>query len=310
MSKRTIFFILGLLWSNWTNAQETFILNGMMGVQGGEIFYYKLELKDSTNNLMTGYAYTFYEQNKDVKAAVIAKIDRKNKTLQITEQNIIYNKGFTSKVLICLVVSELAYNESKINLTGKITTRTAGKGGLPCSTGSISFTNKPEIDRIFAIKENNNADTVKKVQKVVKKPVVYAKDTIVKKKVEEPKPQVTTPKPPEKITQGQLKEIQWYSDKIIVEVWDGTTIDYDKISIHYNGEVIIKNYTLTKEKYKLILPIKEGEMGTIVVVAENEGNESPNTANLTLYDGEIAHQIIAHNKAGKKSEIKIKRINQ
>ncbi len=306
MMKIINFLLLFLLGINIANAQETYILNGMMGVQGGEIFNFKLELKDSVNNFMTGYAYTYYEQNKDVKAAVIATIDRKSKILHITEQYIIHNKGFTSKVLICLVVSELIYDESKINLAGTITTRTAGKGALPCSSGSISFTNKPEIDRIFAIKQNNT-DTVKKEPKVIKKTITYAADTIAKKK-EEPKPQIITPKPPEKITQGQAKEIQWHSDKIIIDIWDGTTIDYDKISILYNGEIVLKNYTLTKEKYKLILPIKEGELSTIVVIAENEGNESPNTANLTLYDGETSHQIIAHNKTGKKSEIKIRRV--
>ncbi|MBE8968977.1 hypothetical protein IQ277_22970, partial [Nostocales cyanobacterium LEGE 12452] len=87
-----------------------------MGVQGGESFTYKLELKDSVRNILSGYAYTYLNEKNDVKTYVIAEADRDKKTLFIREATIIHNHYFESKALICLVEALLVYSNTEHTL--------------------------------------------------------------------------------------------------------------------------------------------------------------------------------------------------
>lgn len=289
-------------------AQEyPYKLKGFIGIQGGESFTYVLELKDSTENLVSGFAYTYLDEGKDVKAKITGKIDRNSKTLSFAETDIIYNRGFTSKAVICLLQSNLTYKEG--NLTGKIDTKTAGIGSLPCSNGSVSFLNADEIRKLFnglPKAKEPQADSELQIATTPppKAPPKYTYvnlDSINNARYNQPKaePKIS------KITKGTDKTIQWKSDKIIMEVWDGTAEDGDRITIILNGKPVLDNYTLRSKKHKLVLDTGGNELNIINIIALNEGGDPPNTANITLYDGDISYDIIANNHTEQKAIIKI-----
>jgi len=299
--------VLLFLTFSLANAQEyPYKLKGFIGIQGGESFTYVLELKDSTNDFVTGFAYTYADEGKDVKATVVGKINRVSKTLDFSETSIIYNRGFTSKAVICLLQSHLTNKEG--NLSGKIDTKTAGIGSLPCSSGSISFLSADEIKALFNGYQPKVPKEATPVEpNIAEKPktpvkITYVnKDSINNARYNQPAPQPKV----SKITQGTDKTIEWVSDKIILEVWDGTAVDGDRITITLNGKVVLENYSLRSEKHKLVLETGGNELNVINIIALNEGGDPPNTANITLRDGDKTYDIVAHNHTDKKSVIKI-----
>lgn len=280
-------------------------LKGFMGVQGGESFTYKLELKDSVRNIMSGYAYTYLNEKKDVKTYVIAETDRNKKTLFIREASIIHNHYFESKALICLVEALLTFNAAEQNLSGPLITMTAGNGAS-CSKGSISFTNITELNSLF----QPEAKVEKTETPVVPKTVPVKKPKVIYEDVPKPKPAVTAKpviqeKKPESITEGKDKTYYWQSDKIILEIWDGNNEDNDRVTILLNGTELLKDHILTKEKKKLVIPVGGNELNIITILANNEGGDPPNTANILLLDNDVPYDIIAHNTIGKKALIRI-----
>lgn len=70
-----------------------------------------------------------------------------------------------------------------------------------------------------------------------------------------------------------------------IEVWDGVENDGDFISLHYNGQEILKNEKLSAEKRLLILPITAGAWNTLTIFLLAEGNIPENTVALTIKDG-------------------------
>jgi hypothetical protein len=295
--------------TNNTTASE-YILNGTMGVQGGESFSFRLELKDSVGNFLSGYAYTYENPKKDVKAYVVATIDRNNKTLNLLEKHIVYNNNFYSRALICLVESALTYKPTERNLSGVLSTMTSNNGA-ECSKGSIFFSDAGEIDHLFGVNKPtptvaNPAEklvvTAPEKLKVVK--VVY--DTVSKSPVVNRPQENNVSKPlTVTITEGKDKGYHWKTDTIIFSVWDGNTVDNDKISVLYNGVEVLKEYSLTKTPKVLHLPVGGNELNMITIVAINEGADPPNTANILLQDGDDRYEVVAHNTVGKKAIIRI-----
>lgn len=307
---KIVLFVLSAVMPLLSIAQkQSYTLKGFMGVQGGESFAYELKLTDSTGKYLQGTATTSHEDasGKFVAAAVVAVLDRSAKTLCITEKTITANKGFKSRAIICLVESILQYDEAAQKLSGQLATHTAGNGAA-CAKGSITFMNKEEINQLFNVAIAPVASVDKGEQPIHAKPkfdpskptkIVY--DTLAKASTFVPKKLV------EDITEGTDKTFIWKTDTVVLELWDGNTVDGDKVTIQYNGTDVLKDYMLTAAKKKIALPIGGNELNIITIIAGNEGSEPPNTANLLLHDGDIEYPVVAHNKFGKRAVIKIRK---
>lgn len=312
MIRRHLSALIGFLLISAVSApvfaqKKQYTLKGFMGIQGGESFTYLLHLHDSTGNIMAGYGYTYTNEKNDVKAAVIATIDRGSNSINLREVSILYNNYFVSKATICLVDAKLTYNKNEQTLSGPLNTNTAGNGA-ECSRGSISFSNAGEINALFnATPQSVNLDKPVEPETPkpeVKKPAIIVYDTVAKAK---PKATVPEVKKTESITEGKGKTYTWQSDNIVMEIWDGNNEDNDRVTILMNGEEVLKNHMLTKERKKLTFPVGGNELNIISIVANNEGSDPPNTANILLLDNDIQYEIIAHNTTGKKAMIHIKR---
>ncbi|MBK6523180.1 MAG: carbohydrate binding domain-containing protein [Sphingobacteriaceae bacterium] len=71
------------------------------------------------------------------------------------------------------------------------------------------------------------------------------------------------------------------SNIVKVQVYDKNRVDGDIISIYLNGEVLIENLEVTKEKKEIILNLKTGS-NTLVMYALNAGRIPPNTAAIAV----------------------------
>jgi len=288
--------------------KQEYRLKGFIGVQGGESFTYELNLRETGDGNITGTAATYLDQGKDVTATLTASVDRTQKKLTIREKDIVANNGFKSRALICLVEAVLTYDEAEKKLYGPLITKTAGNGA-ECSKGSITFMNKPELDLLFGMpaviaetKETAKpapATTPSKPKIDPSKPLKVIYDTLAS-----PAP-VAFKKRPDNVTEGKDKTYLWHTDTVIVDIWDGNNIDADRVSILYNGTEVLKDYVLTADKKRLLLPIGGNELNILAIEARNEGGDPPNTANLVLTDGNTTYDVVAHNTTGKRAVIMI-----
>ena len=280
-------------------------LKGYIAVEGGESFTYKLVFTDSAGTIK-GYSLIYQDEIKDVKSDVVGNIDRKAKTLSIKETSIVYNHGFESNAIMCLVSAQLkyAYSNNAYTLAGPLTSSDATN--TYCGTGTITFMADDALKALFA--SNDKKDTVVPVKKASTDNIYRTRPAsrpIVNNNYQPPKQESTNP--PDEITTGVDKVYEWHSDTVVAEIWDGGNIDGDIITVLYNGIPILKHYTLTKEKKQLRISLSAKTTDVLTIVAINEGNEPPNTANILLIDGDKQYNIVAYNSMGQEATIKIKK---
>ena len=80
----------------------------------------------------------------------------------------------------------------------------------------------------------------------------------------------------------QVFNVKKRSVKLIL--WDNGEVDNDSISVVLNGQYVLTNYRLTKDKKKLKIRLQNGS-NQLVVMAHNEGTIPPNTAQCKMIAG-------------------------
>lgn len=76
------------------------------------------------------------------------------------------------------------------------------------------------------------------------------------------------------------------TDSIEIRLYDDGEIDGDKVSLVYNGKLLIQHLTLSAVPHIFKIPILKDQKNILVLYADNLGNKPPNTAFLRiLYDG-------------------------
>ena len=284
--------------------QKSYNLKGYIAIEGGESFTYKLIFKDSAG-VINGYSLIYANDKQDVKTTISGHIDRALKSLQFSENEIEYNHGFQSNVTLCLVQAILKYKCSNANckLSGSITSSDVSNAA--CSAGSITFQDQEALAQLF--NDAPATDTLPVVKKLSPKhvdPVNAKKVRVVYDTASRRAPLISGP---EEITSGVEKVYEWTTDTLSIEVWDGGRVDDDKISIRLNNNMLLKHYVLSNQKKMIKVYIPKASKNQLVILAENEGNEPPNTADLLLHDGDKEYRIVAYNNIGQEAVITINR---
>lgn len=294
-------FIVLLLHSSTYGQHET-TLQGYLGIEGGETFKYKLVFSDSAQ-LIKGYSYTWQDEAKMVKAAIVGTINNQEKSISFQETKIVSNSGFESTATICLIKAKLTLKDDvgAITLSGAITSSDINQ--VACAAGSISIPFTNDVEVVFknytpqqVVEAKETVITKQPTRKLLK--IIY--DTVVK----EDETKILPPKI-EQITEGKDKLYHWKSNDLVLDIWDGGKTDGDLVSIEANGETILKNYDLINTKKRIQIPLHQKGMTIIKIIARNEGNEPPNTANLLLWDGSEHYELIAYNNIAGVALIKI-----
>ena len=78
---------------------------------------------------------------------------------------------------------------------------------------------------------------------------------------------------------------------IDVYIYDNHLIDGDTLSIFFNGEWILKNYGVVKERKMITLHLNENTNNYMVLFAENLGTKPPNSAVVYFVDGKQKRYI-------------------
>lgn len=278
------------------------VLTGTMLVETGEKFPYKIEFTES-EGVIKGYAYTFSEPQQ-TKATIKGTLDRTARTLRFKEVEIISSHVVLTKAFMCLVHARLEYAHTNLGgeLKGPITS--SDIDNAKCTPGSVVFNNDEELQKLFALPEKDKYDTVISMKKriAVKEPPLPRAPI--------PTPLKEEPTTAEKVTAGDEKSYEWHTDTVGLEIWDGgDNIDGDRVTIKFNGKVVLAQHSLTKERKVLRLPLEGTGINSLVIIADNEGSDPPNTATLLLADGPKRYKVVAYNTRGQQAMIKIKKTN-
>jgi len=75
------------------------------------------------------------------------------------------------------------------------------------------------------------------------------------------------------------------SPSVTLAVWDKNRVDGDEISLYLNGEPLLEEYTVSRTRKSMVLKLKPGS-NTIVMQALNLGKVPPNTAAISVDDGD------------------------
>ena len=288
-----------------------YILKGYLGVAGGESFTYRLEFKDSAG-FINGYSYTYMWEKNEIKATIAGTIDRDKKTIAFRETGIVYNHGFESNTTICLLDAVLTYHMDGISMVLDGSFKSSDAGNVYCGRGSLSFTGNTVIDGLFAKRELANTNTAKPTPHLPSKPakqtpmrIVY--DTTRNKTVIAPPVAVISVSTPKKITTGTEAVYEWNTDLINLSIWDGGRMDGDVVTILFDDQVIAKRYPLVTEQKNFSFPLTDKNMHTITIIANHEGSELPNTADIMLMDGEKKYRVVAYNAISKRVVIRVRK---
>ncbi len=293
-------------------AQKNIKLEGIIGMEGGELFSYDLTAQSTAKNEYKGKVKTYAYTNKEVTAEVILKVYPEENKVELTETKILTNMGFKSNVTICLVRAVLTYEPGKGVLKGPIITQTSGDGAY-CAIGNITFMNGAGIAVLFKDEETKDTTTVEPevVQVKEEKPIKTKKQKtpepkVVKEKTKE-EPVIAPVEKPKEITSGKSESYNWESKELIMDLWDDNQEDGDKVTILHNGKEILKDYLLKSSPKRIVINLEGNELHLIEIKALNYGSEPPNTAMLEIFDGTKSYKIKAYNDPGNAASIRVLR---
>ena len=270
-----------------------FTLTGTITMLTGEQFPYKITGTE-INGVLKGFSYTYSEPD-EAKAIIEGKIDKQHQTVTFKETEIVASHDVHTRAFMCLVHARLEVKNNKLTgpATGKESDNTA------CTEGVIQFATGSEIDVLFSAHDKYDM-----VVSMGGKAAPDALQTIAQPTVEAP------PAKQEKITSGTEKAYQWISDTIVVDIWDGGTLDGDKVTITFDDQQVLTRYTIQKIKKRILIPLPATGVHYLSIHADEEGSDPPNTASLTLTDGDKHYNLLAYNPKGAQSIVQIKKQKQ
>ncbi|MCC6727691.1 MAG: hypothetical protein IT258_24510 [Saprospiraceae bacterium] len=141
----------------------------------------------------------------------------------------------------------------------------------------------------------------------VEQPILFQNETTAKPG-EPAKPDPVEIKPYETKTNREVdveRVLEVRSKTIRIRVWDNGTVDGDVLSLFLNGEQIVKNYRVTRQKHETIVKLDK-PTNFIILHALNLGSISPNTVAVSVDDGFEEQVVIISSNLDKSGAIMIK----
>jgi len=255
--------------------QKNYLLKGTAKVKDGDTYPYQASLIIS-GTAVTGSSVTIQPDGTRLRAAIKGRLNTQRHTLSFTETATIGQ--VPGDVTTCMFSVSLSYRLQNGNYLFSGTFTGKDNLGMLCGSGIMQFQQPAVPGSAFA--------------PPVARTSIPVRDSTPS----------SHPTNDNKVTEGIDKQLEWHTDKCLVEVWDGGVIDGDVVTIKLNDKEILSDYTLTRDKKQIWLQLT-GKINTITIIAGDEGSAPPNTAQMMLTDGAEQHKITTYNKKGKTARV-------
>jgi hypothetical protein len=326
-SLRFILLPLLLLLAHTAWSQEKMRLAGYVEMPGIPLTDYYLEITVQ-NGKVSGFSITNYKGGSRLKASVVGNMKTASE-LYIEETQNLDDKGERSRDYCYFKANlKLSVYRTSRRWTGPFESKQTD--GFSCGNGIMTIMeNAPPLDAPAPIKGNSPAPTKIRVQQEPPvtaapkpKPIAIPKDTLVSApKPAPPKPEQPKPKPvvaaqPVEVkrpallmkvdTNNCLRSLEWTSDSLRLEIWDGFMPDGDVVSVYWGGQLILDHKKLGTDKLSFHLPVKSG-VNILDIQMFDEGTDPPNTPDITLYDGARNVPLRVSGSYGDKARVCVER---
>ncbi len=257
--KYVLFFLIniGYAYSQFLPKEFT----GILRVHDSTMISYKIYLeKNIATSSIEGYSITGIDGPHETKSLIRGTYSSKDKVLSFEEYDIVYTKSSYDELDFCFI--HFTQEVKDFNSLKKLKGNFNGKyvDGTKCVDGEIIVVESSKLEK-----------KIEKLKKRLDKPKFQNKIA----------PKVIDTIKLESITNKEELNVVVKSEVLILSIYDSGKIDGDRINLYINGELVLEDFTIEKEKKQIPIKIK-GKKTSIRVEALNEGSSSPNTVKVEL----------------------------
>ena len=292
-----------ILACNFANAQVTrYLFVGTAQTESGLTLTYKLQVTDS-NGRLSGYSLTDVSGPDETKCRVSGTVNYDSKEFNFNETKVIYTKSASVKAdssYLCSIHARLKIGRKRKTtvLTGSFSAYREGSTTL-CDKGKLTLFSAEDI---LGKMLKNNAKKEPIIRKALDpEPVEKQENYVYEKEVKLPDAKV------QKIQPGNSLELSYTNPGIELMIWDAKTIDGDQVSVLFNKQPILTDYTLSATGKSLHFTAGNANADTITINAVSEGSEPMNTARVQITSGSDTWFVDATTTVGKPVLVILKR---
>lgn len=240
---------------------------GAIMLNDSSLISYKIVFSEK-DGVILGHSITDLNGPHETKSFLSGTFNEAQKTLVFSESGIIYTKSPVTQEDFCYVHFEGRLK--KINKRQQITGSFRGlyKDGTECINGEIKMANL-ELMNEKAVKLDKRIDRNLLVKKEDKERINIKKslDTLNMNL----------------INKGETLSVFTKDEKINLIIYDAGKEDGDRINLTISGKLVLENYTVTRERKKIVIDL-ENDQTAIEVLALNVGTSAPNTVRIEIKD--------------------------
>ncbi len=292
--KKFIFYLTLFIWPTLTLAQinNTYEFIGTLQLSNNELISYKLNFKELANGKIEGNSITDIYGDDRTKSVIKGSINFKEQKISFVETANLSTKSKANESDFCyLIVKNAKFKTAK----GKTILQGKFSGKLPngtvCANGTlylISTNYLQQLENTYLTADKiKNADTLS----MLKEKIGTIKDRADKNTLKS----------------NEVLSLNWSSNEVILEIWDGEQEDLDEIQVYINDKKIVDQLVLKRQKKVLIIPLNE-KVSSIKIIGINEGLSAPCTANIILRDGSTSTSVVSVLKKGENNTIRINKL--
>jgi hypothetical protein len=281
-------YVLFILFYCSSAFAQSFQLDGIINIAGTSSKY-SLSL-NRIGQKIEGYSYANVGTEDETKCSIVGTIDTLKEIIYLKEVDIVYTKSKLPYQQFCMLAITLKKsNQKKISIYKGTCKGYLYKTQSSCAKGILTM-----------------ADQLEATEKI--KEIMPLKDTIsINKIVEHQLPaNLSTNETNQALFQNDIHKLHCNSSSILLTIQDNNEMDYDKIVIEVNNEVLLANYTLGKQAKQLNIPLNSAHT-LIKICALNEGNSAPNTALINIQSTSCSKSFISNLSTGTCTTIDLKK---
>jgi hypothetical protein len=263
-------------------AQTDDVFVGGLSVKGSRDYVYKVRFTDSSGYLK-GYSVTDVLGANETKTALVGRIDESRKTVTLNETQILYTKSAADSTDFCFVHAKLkiAKKQDLITLKGRFTGYKPD-GKTVCAKGTIALVSSRQLlDNLLEIAAST--DTAPRPQ---------TDTAALIKMINAHAARGDAPVPVFKVDPDSTLIFQAGAHDVTFEIWDNKMIDNDVVTVWYNQDTLLSNYTL-HGNHKMLSLSHTGKRDVLRMIAVSEGTEPTCTARIRITAGGNVYDVDA-----------------
>ena len=260
---------------------------GALQIPNQQVITYKIIFTEVEKGKIEGESFTDFFGVDFTKSKIIGTINKRKNKISFTEVGNISSTSTKDTATFCYIsVEDLKIKSIAKNrvLHGDFNGFLAN--GDSCASGTLNLVGSEVLEKF-----NINNDSLKKIDSILKSQKPFDKPVEVGSLTEN----ILQLKNDDKIS------IKWNSDKIVINVWDGSKEDNDMISIYFNDTLIEEDLVIMNDKKLIEIP---NNTGVLKIIAVNTGDKGQNTVNILLKDNDELKHMMSVLNAGEEVLIK------